>query len=236
MVEETLSWKGVLEKYRFPKIGIFTKDNFIEDCKANKKHPSWANKFLKEKEFQISNSEISSRIGGYHINSGIAGKVYEDVINSDFIIKTIKIRDRSGNKIIDSIQDKEIEREVKAFRKCYGTKTASYFRDDIKGMYYIRLLRIPGIPISSLRKGSLPRNADVLFDDMIKLLSSKNIIHSDLSEGNILWDENSNRFLPIDMEIPYNKRHRETLLRRQNERIPGIKKELLNITRYSANK
>lgn len=125
------------------------------------------------------------------IGSGEVGYVYIDADDEEYLIK------RYHNETMDDLP--EIARhETAMFKLYYGEDSASLLIDE-HGDHYIRMLRVPGKALDSLPTGCLPHDAEQRFFDMINRLDSLGITHDDLHLENILWDDASQSFFPIDI-------------------------------------
>ncbi|WP_339053844.1 hypothetical protein [Arsenophonus endosymbiont of Crataerina pallida] len=131
---------------------------------------------------------------GKLIGEGIEGKIYRDANNKNFILKKLYADD------IHYIESFARE-EVNCFNKYYGEGSAALLES--KGTFYIRMYKIPGVPLSSINDNIFPPTAQERFRHMICDLGDKGIMHDDLNFKNILYDIESNTFYPIDFSNRY---------------------------------
>jgi len=126
---------------------------------------------------------------GALVGSGLAGEVREDPDNNGFVVK-------SG-----AWTREEAEQESELFNRFYGEHSSEVFEKN--GRVFMRMLRVPGRPLSQLLPGDLPDNSRLLFAQMICDLNDLKIIHGDLHSGNVMYDKETNRFWPIDLSNSY---------------------------------
>ncbi|WP_249439653.1 OspG family effector kinase [Escherichia coli] len=122
------------------------------------------------------------------IGRGLAGEVFKDPDNPGYVIKRY-------NKANSS----DAQKECHLFNTYYGEGSAELFTE--KEHTCLRMLEVPGVPLTRLSQ--FPENADKMFLDMIIDMGESKIIHGDLHMGNILFDEQNNRFWPIDFSNSY---------------------------------
>lgn len=137
---------------------------------------------------ECDSDDVNVKLGAY-IGGGDEGKVYKDAENPGFLIKKFEILDE---KAID---------EARSFNKFYGDGAAEVIQG--KDRYYIRMYEVPGTPLSTIHKGTLPVSAIESFEMMLSHLLECNIIHGDLNENNVLYDHHENKFWPIDFSVQY---------------------------------
>lgn len=124
---------------------------------------------------------------GLLVASGSFGLVLRDPNDSSVLIKYLG---KAHNSALA---------EAEFFNQFYGEDSASVSRDD-NGEVFIRMLKIPGTPVSELAAQDIPSNAQQLYLNMISDLSDANIYHRDLNLSNVMYDAESQRFWPIDFE------------------------------------
>jgi hypothetical protein len=126
---------------------------------------------------------------GEIVGRGLAGEVREDPSDSAFVVKSF-----GGNR-------KAAEIESRLFNKFYGEFSSEIFEKSAQ--FYMRMLRVPGKPLDEWRRDELPANSRQLFVQMICDMCDLEIIHGDLHSGNVMFDEKTNRFWPIDFSNLY---------------------------------
>lgn len=131
---------------------------------------------------------------GKKIGGGMSGDVYLDANNPGYVLKKITSQD---SRFITNVHAKEVE----FFNRYYGEGSAELINDLNK--YYIRMYRVPGKVLSIISGRVFSPDANERFVNMMEDLSYYNIIHDDLNFNNILYDENTNTFYPIDFEKAY---------------------------------
>ncbi|MFC0696606.1 hypothetical protein [Paraburkholderia humisilvae] len=139
---------------------------------------------------------------GKRLGRGVEGEVREDTQNEGFVVKEFASRG----------MEHEAEEQARLFNRFYGEGSAEVFKGPkgygvTSGNTYLRMLKVPGIPLDSLRKGDLPANSKELYMRLIMDLGDHKIMHSDFHQGNILYDEKAERFWPIDISNAYDEYH-----------------------------
>ncbi|EPR2512795.1 type III secretion system effector protein kinase OspG, partial [Shigella flexneri] len=71
------------------------------------------------------------------------------------------------------------------------------------GDVYLRMLRVPGTPLSDIDTADIPDNIESLYLQLICKLNELSIIHYDLNTGNMLYDKESESLFPIDFRNIY---------------------------------
>ena len=122
------------------------------------------------------------------IGRGLAGEVFKDQDNLGYVIKRY-----------NNASSSDAQKECLLFNRYYGEGSAELFSEN--GRTCLRMLEVPGVPLTKMSQ--FPEDADKMFLDMIIDMGESKIIHGDLHMGNILFDENSHRFWPIDFSNSY---------------------------------
>ncbi|WGL97715.1 lipopolysaccharide kinase InaA family protein [Arsenophonus sp. aPb] len=138
---------------------------------------------LEKNDIENKNIKLGKLMG-----SGTEGKVYQDANNKHFYIKKPYIN--------DSYIESKMREQVDCFNKYYGEGSAALIEND--GIFYIRMYKVPGVPISSIDDKIFPPSAQERFQHMICDLGDAGIMHVDLNFKNILYDKETNTFYPID--------------------------------------
>lgn len=89
--------------------------------------------------------------------------------------------------------------ESKFFNQFYGEESSQVYRE-ANGDVFLKMLKVPGVPVADLSTENMPYNAKELFLKMVSDLSEAKIYHRDLHLGNVMYDAESQRFWPIDFE------------------------------------
>ena len=204
------SAKKLLSQYRFQEKGLFNEYAFALEVEQTCKIPPWARRFKKDPHPEAGTSQIMSTISlmkpddpvhkvdfnlGRLIGESNNGEVFIDADDTTYVIKKL-IPD--GFSSSESIAE-GAKHEVAMFKLYYGENSAMHLIDENRNSY-IRMYKIPGEVLDDLPVGSLPDNADEKFVDMIERLDSVGIMHGDLHSENILWDDESQTFFPIDIK------------------------------------
>lgn len=126
---------------------------------------------------------------GKHIGTGVTAEVYLDANNPSFVLKKINTQDRV---LINS----EFKKEVEFFNRFYGEGAAELISQD--NQCYIRMYRVPGKGLAQINTKIFPANARKQFLSMAEDLERYNIIQNDFGFNNVLYDEETNTFYPID--------------------------------------
>ncbi|WGL96493.1 hypothetical protein [Arsenophonus nasoniae] len=148
---------------------------------------------LEKNDIENKNIKLGKLIG-----EGIEGKIYIDANNKNFILKKLHTNDRY---YIESC----FREEVNCFNKYYGEGSAALIES--KDTFYIRMYKVPGVPLSSINDNIFPPNAQERFQHMICDLGDKGIMHDDLNFKNILYNRETNTFYPIDFSNRYEEYH-----------------------------
>lgn len=127
---------------------------------------------------------------GEKLGEGTNAEVFLDADDSQYVIKRY-FKDNSAKK--------QALKEANAFKRYYGEDSAHVFFDDQHGSY-LRMYKVPGKTLDSLPLRSLPEDSQQRYFDMLERLNHVGIMHGDLYPENILWDDNSKTFFPIDID------------------------------------
>ncbi|CNI16020.1 putative type III secreted effector protein [Yersinia thracica] len=131
---------------------------------------------------------------GRKIGSGMVGEVYLDANNPGFVIKKLTTHDRV---LLTDVHVKEVE----FFNRYYGEGAAELI--NYKNQNYIRMYRVQGKTLAEINSKIYPPNAKERFLNMLADLGYYNIVHDDLNFNNIIYDEKTNTFYPIDFDKAY---------------------------------
>ncbi|MDY7579626.1 serine/threonine-protein kinase [Herbaspirillum sp. RTI4] len=134
---------------------------------------------------------------GDRIGIGGSGEVYEDATDPAFVLKKYAAYSDDDGAVL-----REAKEESRLFNRYYGEQSSEVIEED--GAIYLRMLKIPGTPLNQLERGTLSLDQiRALYFDMIVNLNEVKIIHGDLHAGNIVYDESSHQFFPIDFVNVY---------------------------------
>ncbi|PMT79237.1 hypothetical protein C1S86_23355 [Vibrio parahaemolyticus] len=123
---------------------------------------------------------------GEKIGSGGAANVYVNKLNPKEVIKIFN----------DEVPYKEVKHEVDCFCKCHGQGSASIIMSDNLPIG-IAMKKIIGIPLNAMKY--IPEKAKGKFEAMIEDMEVKGILHGDLTETNVLYNEKENEFKFVDI-------------------------------------
>ena len=123
---------------------------------------------------------------GEKIGSGGAANVYVNKLNPKEVIKIFN----------DEVPYKEVKHEVDCFCKCHGQGSASIIMSDNLPIG-IAMKKIIGIPLNAMKY--IPEKAKGKFEAMMEDMEVKGILHGDLTETNVLYNEKENEFKFVDI-------------------------------------
>ncbi|WP_213990576.1 hypothetical protein [Sodalis sp. dw_96] len=203
------SARRLLQGYQFPKNGFYDDYNFALEIEQTGQVPQWANKFKKSRISDHVESAAQKTVSvfvadqpehlielkmGEKIGEGSYGKVFIDAGDNNYVIKKYVLDDDSPYINIENLATNESD----SFRRYYGEGSAKIYHDGNED-YYMRMYRVPGKTLQELPANVLPPDAVERYVDMLEKLNHVGILHSDLHEGNIMWDEEAEIFNPIDI-------------------------------------
>ncbi len=140
---------------------------------------------------------------GEKIGSGGAANVYVNKLNPKEVIKIFN----------DEVPYKEVKHEVDCFCKCHGQGSASIIISDNLPIG-IAMKKIIGIPLNAMKY--IPEKAKGKFEAMIEDMEVRGILHGDLTETNVLYNEKENEFKFVDI-TSYSKEY--DMLKNSSERF-----------------
>ncbi|MGL5007693.1 MAG: hypothetical protein ACRC53_10105 [Plesiomonas sp.] len=208
----SISAKQLLSKYLFPENSLCNAYTFALDLESSGVPPAWAEKFRigSTLENNIPNGKTCIEVFspddrvrvrltlGDFLGDGAYGEVFVDHDDPSYVIKVIN-ENRYNPKFSFASDEPDIHSESLLFCRYYGSYDASkLFVDDNEG-YYIRMYRVPGQNLRDVPLGTLPYDAVERFVDMLEKLNNLDIIHDDLHDDNVRWDDNEQVFYPIDL-------------------------------------
>ncbi|GLT19406.1 hypothetical protein GCM10007938_31880 [Vibrio zhanjiangensis] len=124
---------------------------------------------------------------GLLVASGSFGLVIRDPEDASVLIKDVG----------QGLEGAQAESQY--FNQFYGEDSSQVYRD-ANGDVFLRMLKVPGVPVADLAPEDIPHNAREMFLKMVSDLTEANIYHKDLHLGNVMYDAASQRFWPIDFE------------------------------------
>ena len=128
---------------------------------------------------------------GIKIGGGDNASIYKAPGNKNYLLKVYST----------AINDDKLSNEFLNFNLYYGSDASSVEKWGNSGTQILKMKRIEEVSLNMIGEHTLPGDSIELFDLMIKKLSDKGIIHTDLSKGNILWDKTGRVFNPIDFSF-----------------------------------
>ncbi|EXU76083.1 protein kinase [Erwinia mallotivora] len=135
---------------------------------------------------------------GQLIGTGTTAEVYENKYNSSILYKKYHLVGNQYNEVLSmAVQESEL------FNSFYGDDASLVIRDG--GEIYLRMLRVPGIPLSEIETADIPDNLERLYLQLICKLNESGMIHYDLNTGNMLYDKESDSLFPIDFRDIYQR-------------------------------
>lgn len=140
---------------------------------------------------------------GQIIGEGSTAEVFEDINDSSILYKKF---DLVGNHYDEVLEIARQESEL--FNSFYGDDASVVIRHG--GDVYLRMLRVPGIPLSEIETADIPDNLESLYLNLICKLNESGVIHCDLTTGNMLYDKESECLFPIDFRDVYSEYYSAT--------------------------
>lgn len=135
---------------------------------------------------------------GQLIGTGSTAEVFEDRNDSSFLYKKYDLVGNQYEEVLEMARQ-----ESNLFNTFYGDDASVVTR--YGGDVYLRMLHVPGIPLSEIDTDDIPDNMENLYLQLICKLNELGIIHCDLNTGNMLYDKKSNSLFPIDFRNTYNE-------------------------------
>lgn len=131
---------------------------------------------------------------GAYIGRGSYGVVYLSADDENFVYKKFIFKD--DNLILEKARE-----EASNFIRFYGIDSAEV--QVYKSTVYIKMLRVPGIPLENIPAGGFRSDAIDAYYAMLSALAAAKIMHNDFFEGNVHYDVEDNKFYPIDIGNMY---------------------------------
>lgn len=151
-----------------------------------------------------SNTDIVTEpIIGKLIGEGSTAEVFEDVNDSSALYKKYDLSGKKYHEVLEMAR-----KESDLFNAFYGDDASVVIRHG--GDVYLRMLYVPGTPLSEIDTADIPDNLESLYLQLICELNELGIIHYDLNTGNMLYDKESKRLFPIDFRDIYNEYYSAT--------------------------
>lgn len=139
---------------------------------------------------------VADDIGGRpRIAGGGEGEIYESLDGKHVYKKYREIN--MATSIPGSIYS-----EAENFNAYYGAGSAIALLED--NQVYLKMIKLDGIPLDKIEKGSIPAHATYALLDMFDEMEAKDLFHQDVQGINFLYSEKDNKVYPVDMEThPY---------------------------------
>lgn len=214
-----------LKQYRFEKSGPHSETEFVSYVSQYKALPHWAEPYRLKGIMEHLGDVPPLQPGvngkkidlGVEIGQGLYGVTYMDARDPQFVIKRLKPFSEVYSSASDTLSENTISLgssssssstedlwnsaldEADLFQRYYGVGTAEAIVED--ELVYIRMRKVPGIPLFAVENGGFASDAVERFVDMLERLAERGILHMDLHDGNILYHENE--FYPIDFSSNY---------------------------------
>lgn len=154
---------------------------------------------------------------GVLVASGMFGIVIRDPLDSSVLIKYM-------GKGFDAAKS-----ESKYFNQFYGESSSEVYRDS-EGDVFLRMLKVPGIPLAEVPLEQLPNNEKELYLKLVADLGDASIYHRDLHFGNVMYDVDNNKFWPIDFEDVRDCRDEHNLICNERD-ISGFEQKIESLER-----
>lgn len=145
----------------------------------------------------VQTDRVTEPVLGKLIGEGSTAEVFEDVNDSSALYKKYALAGNPYFEVLDMAM-----KESDLFNTFYGDNASVVIRHG--GDVYLRMLRVPGTPLSEIDTSDIPDNLENLYLRLICELNESGIIHYDLNTGNMLYDKESDRLFPIDFRNVYN--------------------------------
>lgn len=158
--------------------------------------------FLHENNKSRTNIELEPSLGKL-IGEGSTAEVFEDINDSSVLYKKYDLIGNQYDDILDMARQ-----ESDLFNTFYGDDASVVIRHG--GDVYLRMLRVPGTPLSEIDTFDIPDNLEILYLQLICKLNESGIIHYDLNTGNMLYDKESGSLFPIDFRDIYSEYYSAT--------------------------
>ncbi len=133
---------------------------------------------------------------GQLIGEGSTAEVFEDMNDSSALYKKYDLVGTQYDEVLEMARQ-----ESDLFNAFYGDDASVVMRHG--GDVYLRMLRVPGTPLSDIDTADIPDNLENLYLQLICKLNEAGIIHYDLNTGNMLYDKESESLFPIDFRDIY---------------------------------
>ncbi|MBN3262388.1 OspG family effector kinase [Pectobacterium brasiliense] len=146
---------------------------------------------------------VTEPIIGELIGEGSTAEVFEDANDSSSLYKKYDLVGNQYNEILEMARQ-----ESDLFNAFYGDEASVVMQHG--GDVYLRMLRVPGTPLSEIDTADIPDNLESLYLQLICKLNELGVIHYDLNTGNMLYDKEIESLFPIDFRDIYTEYYSAT--------------------------
>ncbi len=176
-------------KFRFPDTPPASPENISKNqsVEALMENMQLTNSPLQNKSKSIAN-DIGDRPA---IAGGGEGEIFESA-SGRHVYKKFR-----GFENLSSIPG-SVKSEAESFNTYYGAGSATALIED--GQVYLKMIKLDGIPLGKIIKGTVPAHAANALLDMFDEMEPKDLYHQDVQHHNFLFSEKDNKVYPVDMD------------------------------------
>ncbi|XTZ37942.1 hypothetical protein ACQYRI_18660 [Salmonella enterica] len=200
---------NLLAQFDFPEDGYFSSYSMALEVEQRGTIPNWAWRFHKMRRVEpsegvsqtvtVTPATIAGQTTGvlpttqlrFGDKVGPSGELYIDANDSMQVIKKYP-----ATSYANPAQSAAHESQV--FNSYYGPGAAQAFYD-AAGNSYTRMYHLPTDNLDYVPVAQLPTDRGERFVDMVERISEAGLPADQLTSGNILWDQRSQSFMPIDI-------------------------------------
>lgn len=200
-----------LQQFHFEPHSLLNERQFALYVESYNRLPRWATRIEPGEAAPVQVPVVDSTSSGSprvhldaQIGQGAEGSVYLDAQDNSYVFKKLEeffpSMDAYGNFVTLHVslatRHASASRDVMLFNRYYGEGMAETIVED--GQVFIRMPRIPGVPLNQIARGQMPDDGVERYVDMLERLSNVGIWHGDLHANNIMFDPVDRVFYPID--------------------------------------